>query len=238
MLAVLAYRTKQDIREYDRFKKLKSSKARQASYKKWIGESFLMFAVTSILALLLTGHLSILSKPLSELTQALPYRAKIHISFGSDQIGFLVGVATSALFSVAILRALTRKGTKKKDIITIGDINALLPRNNAERAWGLALSLNAGLSEELFFRLLLPILFFIVFGNAILALVLSCIIFGLVHIYQGWIGIIFTGLLGAGLMYIYLITGHIWIAMLVHAAIDINGLIIQPFMQHNLFKSK
>lgn len=58
----------------------------------------------------------------------------------------------------------------------------------------------------------------------------SALIFGLVHFYQGWAGVILTTFPGVILTLVYLATGHLWIAMVVHAAIDLNGLILQPFL--------
>ena len=110
----------------------------------------------------------------------------------------------------------------------IGDIAPLMPRNRAETAHAALLALNAGLSEELFFRLLLPMLLTIVLGNALCAFVGAAIIFGLVHIYQGWIGVLVTAILGLALTILYLMTQTLWLAIGAHAMMDLLALVVRP----------
>ena len=113
----------------------------------------------------------------------------------------------------------------------IRNLNPLLPQNYPERIWAALLSLNAGLVEELFFRLLAPILIFMVSGSALWAIVGSTLWFGLAHYYQGLVGILITGMVGFLLFFIYLMTQSIWLAMLVHTLLDLNGLVLGPWLQ-------
>ena len=39
-----------------------------------------------------------------------------------------------------------------------------------------------------------------------------------------------VALVGAALTYLYLLTGRLWVVMLVHVAIDLNALILRPWM--------
>ena len=71
-----------------------------------------------------------------------------------------------------------------------------MPRNGAETVWTGLLSINAGIGEELFFRLALPLLIVLVTGNVIAAFAVAAIVFGLVHVYQGWVGVLATTFLG------------------------------------------
>ena len=112
----------------------------------------------------------------------------------------------------------------------LGDFSALLPRNRAELAHAAALSINAGLTEELFFRLTLPLLFVLVIGNVWVAFALAAIVFGLAHLYQGLVGVVATTAVGVLLTAFYLASGSIWIAVLVHAAIDLVGLVLRPLL--------
>jgi membrane protease YdiL (CAAX protease family) len=112
--------------------------------------------------------------------------------------------------------------------VTIGDSEPLMPRNTAETGWTTLLALNAGLSEEVFFRLLLPLLLAGLLHNALFAFALATVLFGLIHFYQGTAGIVLTALLGAGLACVYLWTGNVWIAIAVHAGIDLLGLVVRP----------
>lgn len=92
------------------------------------------------------------------------------------------------------------------------------------------MSINAGLSEELFFRLALPLLLVLVIGNVWVAFGLAAIVFGLAHLYQGLVGVVATTAVGVLLTAFYLALGSIWIAVLVHAAIDLVGLVLRPLL--------
>jgi len=54
------------------------------------------------------------------------------------------------------------------------------------------------------------------------------VVFGLAHLYQGWVGILATAVIGAALAALYLGSGALWLAMAVHAAFDLFGLVIRP----------
>lgn len=59
----------------------------------------------------------------------------------------------------------------------------------------------------------------------VIALVLSSVVFGIAHSYQGISGIVGTGLMGAVLGWIYLKTGrNVWLPILVHGWVDTVGL--------------
>jgi membrane protease YdiL (CAAX protease family) len=105
---------------------------------------------------------------------------------------------------------------------------ALLPRNGAETLWTALMAVNAGVSEEVFFRLLLPLLLVLVFGSAVLAFAVAGIVFGLAHVYQGWVGVLATFVLGLVLAGLYLATGSLLAPIAVHVVIDLVGLVIRP----------
>jgi membrane protease YdiL (CAAX protease family) len=111
-----------------------------------------------------------------------------------------------------------------------GALGALLPRTGRERGWGFWVSLNAGLSEELFFRLALPLLLLPLVGDGGLAFWLAILIFGLGHIYQGVWGIVMTTIVGAVLGFVYLYSGNIWLAVAIHAGIDLWSLVVMPVL--------
>ena len=234
LLGVLAFYTGKDVKEYAAFKALTDTESRQRTYREWILKSLALFGLGTLASLALTGRLATLARPLPALTDAvsgwLPQAASELT--GGLAFGFIGG----ALLGGVALRIRSRR-RKAETPVVMGDVQALLPRNAAERRWAAALALNAGVSEELFFRLLLPVLFYSVFGHALLALAASVLIFGLAHVYQGWAGVLVTTLLGAALMGLYLATGSIWVVMSVHALIDLNGLLLQPWLQ-NKFRAR
>lgn len=111
------------------------------------------------------------------------------------------------------------------------NLTGLLPRNRAELPYGVLLSLSAGVTEEAMFRLLLPLLIILVTGSWIAAFLIPLLIFGAMHRYQGWVGVIATTFAGAVLTAFYLVTQSILMAMLVHVVIDLNALVIRPLLR-------
>ena len=232
-VVVLAVFLKEDLPEYRHFKTLTETADRQRQFRKWIVKSAWMFGGTAIPGLVLLRHLGALTFAGMPVEFAPMVRLLPAIHLGEHFGGFLIGVGLGVVGAgivIAVAFRLFRKKKQPAKLYTLGDIAPLLPRNNAERVWALLISLNAGWCEELFFRLFLPLLITLATGNAVIGFGAAVIVFGLVHFYQGFSGILATTVLGALLTAIYLVTGNIWIAAGVHALVDINGLIVQPLL--------
>ncbi len=123
------------------------------------------------------------------------------------------GITLVALALVAAGRALRLRETPL--------LEHLLPRTPGEKAAFLGVSITAGVCEELVFRgFLIPALE-VATGSLGLAVVLSCAVFGLLHSYQGMIGIVRTAVLGFVLAIPFLVTGSILPSMIAHAAFDV-----------------
>ncbi len=105
----------------------------------------------------------------------------------------------------------------------------LIPRTYGERWWGAAVSVNAGIVEEIFFRLALPLVLLTVIPSVWWALGLSALIFGLAHRYQGWVAVLATTVIGAFFGLFYLVTGHLWVAMVAHILWDMIFLVVRPW---------
>ena len=108
------------------------------------------------------------------------------------------------------------------------DLQYLLPQNKRERYWTALLSISAGLTEELTFRLVLPLLVYLVTGSVTAAILIATIWFGMMHWYQGWTGVVTTCFVGALLMFVYILTRNIFLVMLIHAMMDLNELYFAP----------
>ena len=104
----------------------------------------------------------------------------------------------------------------------IQDIYHYLPKTKGEFNWFIILSISAGICEEIIFRL-----FFFEFlkenVGLLIAFVLTNVVFAITHIGMGKQNIISSFILGLLFSAIYYFTGNIWIAVLLHMAIDING---------------
>jgi membrane protease YdiL (CAAX protease family) len=112
----------------------------------------------------------------------------------------------------------------------LGHVSALLPRDRSEVLLGAAISVAAGIGEELFFRLLLPILL-AAFVDGVAAVVIAILMFGLAHAYQGWKGVTVTTLVGALFSAMYLMSGSLAAAMLFHVVIDLMSLVVRPMIR-------
>ena len=103
-----------------------------------------------------------------------------------------------------------------------------MPRTRADLGWGVILSLVAGVGEELFFRLAVPLLVALATGSALAGFLLSAVMFAAAHRYQGRAGVIATGAMGVVFSLLYLSSGALWLAIAAHIVVDINSLVIRP----------
>jgi len=138
---------------------------------------------------------------------------------------FLV-IAGLLVWSSLWLRPKAEKLKKRVE----GKIGALLPESHQERFWFGAISVGAGISEELVFRGFLLYYFsaYLTHVNMLGRALLASLVFGLGHIYQGWRGAVGTGILGLVFAGFYLATGSLLLPVAIHAAVDLRGLIIFP----------
>lgn len=223
-LAVLALR---DRSAYKRFKALTESKDRIRHFRRWVIGAFLVFGVGGVLALWIAGRVA-------DLWRMPPEFAPVMAGMSGDvSASLLFGMAFGVTFVLGVLLITARRAKRRQEAKprATGDILALMPRNGSERVWLALLSINAGVSEEIFYRLVIPLLLYVVSGSLIGALIGGCVIFGLIHAYQGIVGIFATTVLGAAFTVIYLGTGSLLIAMIVHALIDLNTLVFLPWLR-------
>ena len=223
---------RKDLAEYRLFKTLTDSAERRKHFRKWIVTAALLFGGGSLAGLALLGRLPALAYggmpaefvPVSQMMRPV-------VSEGRLQ-GLLMGFASAFVITIIVLTIVFRFRKKRSGkVMLAGDVEALLPRNGKERFWAVLIALNAGWCEELFFRLLLPLLLTLATGNVFVAFCVAIAVFGAVHLYQGIVGVLATAILGALFAAIYLATGNIWIAAAAHAFVDLNGLILQPLLR-------
>jgi membrane protease YdiL (CAAX protease family) len=226
MLAVLVVRAvRRDRREYGLFKRYRSTVRRQRMLRKWLLESVLWLGGSALILLVLVWPF--IGRMLEQVEQwpaMVAFRAAIASGGGFAQ-GAIIG-GSVALVAGVVLSVVFAK--TDGEVPTLGDIHALLPRNRAELKYGWALSINAGVVEELLFRLALPAALFAVCGNALAAVLVSLVVFGGMHAYQGIGGVIGTLVFGAILMFVFLATGSILWAILAHALFDLRSLVLIP----------
>ena len=242
-LAVLWWFVRKDGAEYTAFKKLTATTDRQRCYRRWVMKSFLLFSGATLLSLLVMQRLdAVVWMPGEFVSLAAHLRSLMPAAQIPDR-GFVIGFVSAAVLAGTLLGVVLAKMLKARPATaehpgTLAQIEPLMPRNAAETVWTALLSLNAGLSEECFFRLLLPLLLAGLLHNALLAFALATLLFGLVHLYQGVVGILMTAILGAILACIYLWTGNLWVVIALHAGIDLLGLVVRPTLTRLLHRSE
>jgi membrane protease YdiL (CAAX protease family) len=231
-LAAVAWFTWRDIAEYAAFKQLTDTRDRQARYRRWVLTAFGFFVGGSLAILAALGDLGCVIHAPKPFFGAMRWAQTSLKAPGisPEFLGGLVGgvaIVVVAVTVVAIVRA-RRGGVAPKAPLMLGDIAPLMPRNGAETLWTALLSINAGIGEELFFRLTLPLLLALVFGAVPAAFVAAAIVFGLVHVYQGWVGVLATTVLGLVLTGVYLWAGNLAVPMALHAGLDLISLVVRP----------
>ncbi len=109
-------------------------------------------------------------------------------------------------------------------------VAALLPRTSTERWMFAAVAVTAGVAEEVVFRGFLVVYLTEVVPQTSLgvAMVVSSVLFGLAHTYQGAIGVLLTGLAGYWLAGLFVVTGSLLLPIVVHALIDLRLLLVLP----------
>jgi membrane protease YdiL (CAAX protease family) len=98
----------------------------------------------------------------------------------------------------------------------------LIPRTSNERLAFSLLSITAGVCEEFVFRGFL-MWYFAVWTGPLGAALISSAIFGFGHIYLGLGHVPRTALVGLIMAVIVLLSGSLWPAIVIHAALDLNS---------------
>jgi uncharacterized protein len=232
VLAILLFRAiTRERRGWARFKRLTSSRARQRVYRRWLVESVVVIGGMSLVLLVATWTL--LGPALRD---AQAWAPVAWVRAGLDGgVGITVGTALAAavlagmVLPIVLLRG--RIAAEMEDgIPAVGDVQALLPRNRRELPYGVGLALSAGVFEELLFRLALPALIFGIWPNGPAAFLAASVVFGLLHVYQRWTGVLFATLLGLVLSAVYVVTGSIAAPIALHALIDLRSLALIPLV--------
>lgn len=151
--------------------------------------------------------------------------------------GFLAGLALTAVAIVILVWQFGRlDGTDEKTRARvgkeIGDLEALIPRNDRELRHFYALSGTAGIVEETLWRGYL----FWYLGHIMplwSAAIVTALLFGFGHAYQGLANVPKVALVGGLLAGLYILTGSVWLPMLLHAVFDaVQGRAVYGVLSH------
>ena len=125
---------------------------------------------------------------------------------------FLVGIGTLLVFR-AVRRAM---GTEETRLV-----HQLMPVTGKEKRLFAGLSLCAGFGEEMAYRGYALTALVLATGSATLALIVTSATFGVLHAYQGLIGVVRTGVVGLIMGAAFLHTGSLWPPIVAHTLIDL-----------------
>jgi membrane protease YdiL (CAAX protease family) len=199
---------------------------RRRRYRIWIAKAVVLFAGPALLGLALLGRfdaLAVLPPEFVALAETAGYPLPPRLLAIEVVAGLIGGAVLGGGWT------LWRKRRGKAPAM-LGDFSRLLPRGQGEALYAAASALAAGVTEELYFRLLLPLAIALPTGSALFGFAAATLLFGLAHRYQRWIGVVTTSAVGAVLAFVYLASGALWLAMLVHVLIDVNGLLLRPWL--------
>ena len=100
----------------------------------------------------------------------------------------------------------------------------MFPRTKKEKRLWFIVSLTAGTCEEIIYRGFLLFLLQAIFPNIpiILIILITFVLFGIGHLYQGLKGVIGTGVMGMLFMCLFLVTDSLIPVMLLHFTIDFS----------------
>ncbi|MCS0498899.1 CPBP family intramembrane glutamic endopeptidase [Protaetiibacter mangrovi] len=229
IVALLVWRAvSRERREYAQFKRMRATSSRQKVMRRWLVESVLVFGGLSAAVLLAAWEY--VPQVLRDGQAWEPIAASRAFFLDSPlgrgiAIGAAVGVLVALVLPVLLLRR-----ASPDDVPKLGDIGALLPRTRGELPYGAGLALSAGVFEELMFRLALPALLFGIWPDGPVAFALSTLLFGALHLYQRWVGVLTATALGAIFAYLYLVSGTILLPIAVHAIVDLRSLVLLPLV--------
>lgn len=225
VVGVLLWRAlTRERREYGRFKRLRSTIARQKVYRRWLIEGALALGGLSFATIV--GAWAQIPQALASAQRWEPIATAR--AFLASDLGFAVAIAAGVVVVSGLVLPVVLLRQPLDEAPAIGDIRALLPRTRGELPYGAGLSLSAGTFEELLFRLGLPALAFAVTGDALVAFLGATLLFGVLHVYQGPLGIVFSTVLGAIFVVLYLVTGSILVPIALHVVIDLRSMVLIP----------
>jgi membrane protease YdiL (CAAX protease family) len=219
-----AHFVRHDTRVFTRFKTVEDTPTRQRTFLRWTLHAAVYFLGMPLVGLALLGRIDALWVFPAEFTAIatdMPEVDDMSVGF----VATLVGAVFAGGLLGGLLAARRRKPIKPRKAI---DIDAMIPRNRAEAVRIALLGANAALTEEVCFRLYIPLLFALLGVAPWIGFAASVLLFGAMHRYQGWLGMVLTSLLGMMFAFAYLASGGLALPILLHLLLNWNGLILRP----------
>lgn len=137
---------------------------------------------------------------------------------------FVIGLVLTGVAIVVLVQQFGSLGSASEKsrqslLRQLGDLEVIMPRNAGELRYFYGVSVTAGIVEETLWRGFL----FWYLGHAMplwAAAIVSSILFGLGHAYQGVANVPKIVLVGGVFAGLYLLTGSVWLPIILHAVFD------------------
>lgn len=200
--------------------KVSTEPRKKVRYYRRVSAVLWVLAVVSVLAIGLGATLTIqTSHEISWLERGG------RLFFEGITVGIMIVIFAPAILALRNERIRAKAGSAARKRLAF-----LLPSTREERRWWWLVCLSAGICEEILYRgFLLHYFHFLPFHLTwVVALLLSSMIFGVGHLYQGIAGGVQTVVLGFILGTLFLMTGNLLLPMIVHALLDLRVLAMLP----------
>lgn len=195
-------------------------------HARWILRAALAFAVPALVGLAAMGRLDALADMPAEFAPLAAYLPR----YDPYQLLPALAVGLPLGISVVAARVWWLRWRGRPMPTSMFAPAPLAAKSHAEMLPAAATALVAGVTEELAFRLFIPLSATIASGSAMLGFALATTVFIALHRYQSWLGQIGVGLSALALIALYLSTGALWLVIVVHAAVDVMALAIRPWL--------
>jgi membrane protease YdiL (CAAX protease family) len=187
----------------------------RARKRLWINAIGYSWALVAIGTTLWVAH----GRPWSTIALVAPFGWRLWTAVGV--------VALVVLYYLQATLAVSRDPAARASVQRqfTGELATVLPRTRTELTWFGGVALTAGFCEEFLYRgvfiwVLSPWLGW--WGAA----ALSGALFALGHAYQGWAGVVRTGIVGTFFTALVALFDSLWPAMVLHALVDLGGGVI------------
>lgn len=200
-----------------------------ALFEEWL-PSVGIFGVNMLLGILMLGSMYVL---LVIRRQGWSAIGMGHVTLGRLVLGTLVAVPLCyAAVLIAVPLFMRIIGMSVNDLLAErGDFFEIVP---AMPQWLIPLfAMFIGLHEEALFRGFVLGRLRALFGSTVAAVLISTVIFGSLHAYQGMVGVVQTGMVGLVLALVAVRCRTIWPAVVAHGIFNTIGLTLIPWLQEN-----
>jgi len=227
-LALLIGAQRNERRGFERFRAIEDTGERQRIFRRWAIRGCALYLGMPLVGLALLGRIHALWIFPHEFAPLLPYAPVFSLGDSTFLTPLLIGAFGGLVLGGGILILRSRRPARAKRAF---DISPMVPRNRTERLHILPVILNAGVSEEVCFRLYVPLLATLCGAPTWAAFLAAALLFGWLHRYQGWLGVLLSGAVGTALAVFYVGAMGLTLPITVHLALNLNALLLRPAIQ-------